>query len=100
VGNFGQVTKIPHRPNPASTFDVWNFQPTISAWVEENKQLPIFYQPPGLVKSEQIPILPRHQSHVSDWLSKFRTDSDFTKAPESRQHFDVWRQGYNVIEPL
>jgi len=81
-------------PAPASRqhFDVWNFQPTISAWVKENKQLPIFYQPPGLVKSEQIPILPRHQSRVSDWLTKFRTDSDFGSPPESRQHFDVWHQ--------
>ena len=30
------------------------------------------------------------QQTVSNWLTKFRTDSDFSSPPESRQHFDVW----------
>jgi DNA modification methylase len=30
------------------------------------------------------------QRTISDWLSEKRKDADFAKAPDSRQHFDVW----------
>ena len=32
-----------------------------------------------------------HQTTVGDWLKDFRNSADFLKAPESRQHFDVWQ---------